>query len=446
MLLEEHKKLATQVVELVKSKGGETAVVRIDFDTNREVSIREQKIESLEQAGSKSLSLTVSKDKKRVTVSSNDFSNEAIKNLVKDAMDMVKYMGADEFYDLPEADELGKAAIDLKLFDNAEAEFSMEKRIEMAKNLEAHTIKQNKELIPNGASVGSSSGHVVLANSRGFCDGYRYSVCSMSANCAVSDSVDGLNSARKQSGGWYSVGRSFENLDSIEKVAETAARRTLDKRGARKPKTQVVPVIFENTTSRALLSFLVSAISGSNIYTKQSFLTDKLGQKIAGDNITIIEDPLIPGQLGSRPFDAEGVMSKRKVVVDKGILKTFLLDTYAAKKLKTKTTGNAGGVSNFYLESGQYSLADLIKSIDNGVLVTSLSGFGEILQTGDYSRGAQGFWIEKGKIAYAVNEFTIASNMYKILENIEMIGNDPLKTGSIYCPSLKVKEMTISGV
>ncbi|MDP4174439.1 MAG: TldD/PmbA family protein [Bacteroidota bacterium] len=446
MLLDEHKQLANKIVDLSKKSGADTAVVRIDYNKNNQISVREQKIESLEQAGSKSLSLTLSKDKKRVSVSSNDFSESAIKNLIKDAMAMVKYMGADEFYNLPDESELGKASEELLLFDPKESDFPMERRIEMAKALESNALKENKDLISDGASVGSNSGHTVLANSKGFCDGYQYTDCFIDMNCAVPDSTDGLNSARKQSGGWYSVGRSFEKLDSVENVAKIAAKRTLDKRGARKPKTQVVPVIFENNVSRALLSFLVNAISGSNIYTKQSFLTDKLGHKIAGENITIIEDPLIPGQLGSRPFDADGVKSKKKVVVEKGVLKTFLLDTYSANKLRSKTTGNAGGVSNFYLTPGSYSLEELIKSVDNGVLITSLSGFGEILQTGDYSRGAQGFWIEHGKIAYAVNEFTIASNMYKILENVEMIGNDPLITGSIYCPSLKIKEMTVSGV
>ncbi|MGE5499347.1 MAG: TldD/PmbA family protein [Syntrophothermus sp.] len=446
MQLDEHKKLATDVVEMVKKSGGDTAFVRIDFDTEKDVTVREQKIETLSQAGSKSISIVVSKDKKRAGVSSNDFSEKAIKSLVEEAMHMVKYMGADEFYDLPDKSELGIADADLKLFDKSEGELSAEKRIEMAMKLEELTLKQSKDLIPDGSSVSSSSGHVVMANSRGFCEGYQSTGCNVSVSCAVSDSVDGLNSARKQSGYWYSAGRGFDKLDSLEKIAEIAARRTLDKRGARKPKTQSVPVIFENGVSRGLLSFLVNAITGSNIYTKQSFLVEKLGQKIGGENITIIEDPLIPGQLGSRPFDAEGVRSRKKTVVENGVLKTFLLDTYSANKLKSHTTGNAGGVSNLHLVPGSNSLEELIASVKNGVIVTSLSGFGEILQTGDYSRGAQGFWIENGKIAYPVNEFTIASNMYKILENVEMIGNDPLKTGSIYCPSIKIKEMTVSGV
>ncbi|HLP15690.1 MAG TPA: metallopeptidase TldD-related protein, partial [Bacteroidota bacterium] len=227
--------------------------------------------------------------------------------------------------------------------------------------------------------------------------------------------------------------------------AATAAKRTLDKRGARKPKTQTVPVVFENTVARSLLGFLNNAIAGANIYTKQSFLVEKLGQKIAGENITIIEDPLLPGQIGSRPFDGEGVKSRKKIIVEKGVLNTFLLDTYAAKKLQSRSTGNAGGVSNLHLAPGNCTLEEIIASIDNGVLVTSLSGFGEILQTGDYSRGAQGFWIEHGKIAYAVNEFTIASNLLEMLNNVEMIGNDPIKTGSVYCPSLKIKSMTVSG-
>ncbi|MGE5354246.1 MAG: TldD/PmbA family protein [Acidobacteriota bacterium] len=446
MLLDEHKKLAQEVISLVKKQGGDTAVVRISYSTHKDVSVRNQKIDTLTQSNSKALSLTVSKDKKKAVVSSSDLSEPALKNLVKDAMKIVKYTGADEFYVLPEKDELGMAEADLSLYDPDEESVTIEKRIEMAKELESLSLKYDKDLIADGANVYSSTGHFVLANSLGFCEGYRQSDCGMQSSCAIPDAVDGLNSARKQSGGWYTVASRFDQLDPIESVAEKAAKRTMMKRGARKPKTQTVPVIFENTVARGLLSFLVQAISGGNIYTKQSFLTDKLGQKIAGENITIVEDPLIPGQVASRPFDGEGVKSRRKVVVEKGVLKTFLLDSYSAKKLNMKTTGNADGVSNLYLESGTNSLEDMIKTIDNGVLITYTSGFGEILQTGDYSRGAQGLWIENGKIAYPVNEFTIASTMFDILNNIEIIGNDPIKTGSVYCPSIKVKKMTISGV
>lgn len=446
MLLEEHKKLAADIVNLVKKSGGETAVVRINFATEREVSVRNQKIDTLAQANSKYLSLTVSRDKKKASVSSNDLSMEAVQDLVRDAMNIVKYTGADEFFGLPEAEDLGMAEVDLKLFDPEEENIPVERRIEIAMELEKHSLKYDKDLIPDGASVVSSSGHTVLANSHLFCEGYSFSNWALNAACAVPDAAEGLNSARKQSGYWFSVANRFRDLDDIEKIAEQAAKRTLMKRGARKPKTQTVPVIFDNQVANGLLRFLVNAVTGEYVYTKQSFLADKLGQKIAGDNITIIEDPLIPGQTGSRPYDGEGVKSSRKTVVENGVLKTFLLDSYAARKLKMKTTGNSGGVSNLYLQPGTSSLEDIIKTIENGVLITNTSGFGEILQTGDYSRGAQGLWIENGKIAYPVNEFTIASTMHEILNNIEIIGNDPVKSGSIYSPSFKVKKMTVSGV
>ncbi|HEX2866005.1 MAG TPA: TldD/PmbA family protein [Ignavibacteriales bacterium] len=446
MLLDEHKKLAQKVIDLVKKQGGDTAVVRISYRTDKHVSVRNQKIDTLTQSTSKELSLTASKDRKKASVSTSDLSEEALKTLVKDAMNIVKYTGADEFYTLPEKSELGMAEEDLKMYDPMVESLTIEKRIEMAKELERLSLKHDKDLIADGSSVDSTTAHFVLANSLGFCEGYRQSGCGLQSSCAIPDAVEGLNSARKQSGGWYSSAYSFDKLDSIESVAEKAARRTIMKRGARKPKTQSVPVIFENTVARGLLSFLIQAITGGNIYTKQSFLADKLGEKIAGENITIVENPLIPGRFASRPFDGEGVKSRRKTVVEKGVLKTFLLDSYAARKLNMKTTGNADGVSNLYLESGNLSLEEMIKTIDNGVLITYTSGFGEILQTGDYSRGAQGLWIENGKVAYPVNEFTIASTMHEILNNIELIGNDPIKTGSVYCPSIKVKKMTISGV
>jgi PmbA protein len=271
MLLDDHKKLAKEVVDLVMAQGGDTAVVRIDFSTDKDVSIRNQKIDTLTQSNSKMLTLTVSRDKKKAVVSTSDLSETALKSLLKDAMNIVKYTGQDEFYGLPAKEELGMAEGDLKIYDPREDSIAIEKRIDMAKELETLSLKHDKDLIADGSSVSSSTGHFVLANSLGFCEGYMQSEWVVQSSCAIPDAVEGLNSARKQSGGWYSVANSFEKLEPLEAVAAQAARRTIMKRGAKKPKTQTVPVIFENTVAVGLLSFLAQALTGSNIYTGSHF-------------------------------------------------------------------------------------------------------------------------------------------------------------------------------
>ncbi|MCG6535813.1 MAG: TldD/PmbA family protein, partial [Syntrophales bacterium LBB04] len=334
---------------------------------------------------------------------------------------------------------------DLKRYDPEEEDIPIALRIQIAQELERKTLQYDPSLIPDGVSLSSHSGHRVLANSAGYCEGYLFSASSMSSSCAVPDDQVGWNTSRKQSSYWYDANIQFHRLASIDSIARTAADRTLRKRGAQKPKTQKAPVIFENMVARTFLSYVAAGVTGHNLYTKQSYLLDKLNQKVAGGNITLVDDPLLPGCLGSKPFDAEGVRARKKYVIEKGVLKNYLLDSYSARKLGLKTSGDAGSFGNLSLLAGPYSLEQLIASIDNGVLITSFSGFGALIRNGDFSQGAQGFWILNGKIAFPVNEFTITSTFDEILHNIEMIGNDPLTNGTILAPSFKVREMTISG-
>ncbi len=443
--IDTHLELASDLVQKLVGRGAETAVVVIHYRTEKEVTVREQRIETLLQSNAKSLEMIVSKRQQKAGVSTCDFSSHSLEHLIDEVLALTEYTGADEYYCLPEKKEMGKAEIDLDLFDPLENSISIESRIEMARELEKLTLQQDRQLIPDGASVSSQTGYRILANSLGFCEGYPFSFSSLSSSCAVADEKTGWNSARKQSGYWYDSQIHFAKLNSLENIARTAAQRTLSKKGAIKPKTRKAPVILENTVARTFLAYIAQAISGRNLYTRQSYLLDKLGRQIAGDNITVYDDPLIPGRLGSKPFDGEGVKVRRKTVIEKGVLQSYLLDTYSAKKLAGKTTGNAGGTGNFYLEPGTHSLEQLIASIDDGVLITGFAGFGAVIHNGDFSQGAQGFWIDKGKIAYPVHEFTITSTFPEILGSIEMIGNDPLRSGSIQAPSFKIRQMTISG-
>jgi PmbA protein len=253
---------------------------------------------------------------------------------------------------------------------------------------------------------------------------------------------------------WYSTARKFDRLDAPAEIGEEAARRALRRLGARKVPTQKVPVVFAPTIAGGLLGNLCSAISGSAIYRGASFLVDHLGERIAPDHVTVYDDGTLPMALGSKPFDGEGLPTRRTTVVENGVLRSYLLDTYSARKLGMQSTGNAArgagdppGVSptNFYLKPGSHTPEELIASVPNGLYVTGLIGFGVNLVTGDYSRGASGLWIENGELTYPVEEITIAGNLRHMLADIEMIGNDLDMSRKIAAPTLKIGSMTIAG-
>jgi PmbA protein len=253
---------------------------------------------------------------------------------------------------------------------------------------------------------------------------------------------------------WYSIARSADALEPAEQVGRRAAERTLRRLGARKVATQNVPIVLEPRVARSLIDNIFEAVSGDTIYRGESFLTDKLGQKVAADSVTVIDDATLPGLFGSSPFDDEGVPSRRTVVIENGVLKSWLLNSYTARKLGLRTTGNATrgitgnagvGHGNMFLQPGPQSVEEIIASVRNGFYVTELIGFGVNIVTGDYSRGAAGLWIENGKLAYPVSEVTIASTLQEMLTGIEAIGSELEFRGSIASPALLIREMTVSG-
>jgi PmbA protein len=253
---------------------------------------------------------------------------------------------------------------------------------------------------------------------------------------------------------WYSVARSIKLLENPEQVGKVAAQRTIRRLGARKAKTAKVPVIFDPLVARSLLEHIAEAVNGDSIYRGASFLAGKLGEKIAGNNVTVVDDGTIRGGFGTSPFDGEGVPSRRTVVIEKGELKSYLLNTYTAKKLKLATTGNASrglagtpgiGVGNFFLEAGLRTPQQLIADVPEGLYVTELMGFGVNLVTGDFSRGASGLWISGGQLTHAVEEITVAGNLRDMLFNISEIGNDLEFRGAVACPTLRIDGLTVAG-
>jgi PmbA protein len=322
-------------------------------------------------------------------------------------------------------------------------------KIETARRAEEAALSADPRISNSeGASFDTHVGRHIFANSRGFAGDYRATYCSLSA---IPVAREGDSMERDY---WYTIARGFAQLESPEEVGRTAAHRALRRLHAVKVDTQKVPVVFEPRTARTLLDNIFEAVHGMSIYRHESFLTGKLGEKVASENVTVADDGTMPGLFGTSPFDDEGVPSRRTVVIERGVLKNYLLNTYAARKLGMKTTGNAArgltgnagiGRGNFYMEKGVQTPERIIAGIPNGFFVTELMGFGVNIVTGDYSRGAAGLWIRNGELAFAVSEVTIAGNLKDMLLGMEAVGTDLEFRGSVAAPTLKIGEMTVGG-
>jgi len=445
--MEEYKKLAGEIVETGLSNGADTVEVSLIETVDFDVLVRKSRVENLTESISRRVAITLSVDKRRATLSSSDLSEESIRSLVMEGIELCSIMDRDEFFDLPDPDELGAAWENLEIFDENSLHVDPTKKIELATDVEKAALRLDGRIISDGGFFSSSVQKIVIANSMGFCEGYRRTLNSVGVSCAVDEiKKEGHNIGKKQSSYWYSTSIFFDRLDPVESIAEKAVERTIRKLGAVKPRTRKVPVVFDNITASEFLSYIASAVNGGRIYRKESFLVDMLDRRIASDQVTVIDDPLLPAKLGSRPFDSEGVRSRKNTVLEKGVLKTYLLSSYQARKLAMKTTGNSGGASNFYMVPGKHDPDEIISSVDEGLYLTFLSGPGANIVTGDFSRGAQGIWIRKGRLAEPVDEFTITGTFQEMLKNITMVANDIDWKRKITAPTMRIDEMTVSGL
>ncbi len=366
------------------------------------------------------------------------------------ALALARVTSEDPNAGLPQPDELGQLETDLDLYHEDVYSLPPEERIDWARRAEKAAMQADPRItVSEGGGFSASSGHAVLANSHGFVGEYRRSFCSLGA-VPIAKAEDGT----MQRDFWESVARTITKLESPESVGRKAAERTVRRLGARKIKSARVPIVFDQMTARALLEHVADAVNGDAIYRHSSFLTGKLGEKIAGDNVTIVDDGTIPGLFGSSPFDGEGVASRRTVVIERGVLSSYLLNTYTAKKLGLKTTGNAArgitgnpgiGCGNFFLQPGTIDPREIVRDIDEGLYVIDFLGSGMNLVTGDFSRGATGLWISKGEFAYPVEEITVAGNLGEMLRNITAIGSDLEFRSSVACPTIRIDGMTIAG-
>lgn len=443
------QELATRLLDRAKQRGAtEADVVVADGDTFS-VQVRLSAVDRLTKAREKRLGLRVFFGRRSASASTSDFSAGSLDRLVADTCSLAAAVAEDPASGLPRAGDMATDLPDLDLYDPTE--LGTEPQIELARRAETAAMSADPRITNSeGADFNSSSGRVVLANSHGFVGEYRSSSFSVSVSpIATEPGAEGM-----QRDSWYAVQRKFARLDSPESVGQEAARRTVRRLGARKISTRTAPVIFDQETAGSLLGHLCSAASGYALYKGASFLIDQLGKRLAPETVTIYDDGSLPGGLGSRPFDGEGLPTRRTVVMEKGMLNSYLLDTYSARKLGLSSTGNASrgvgdspsvGPTNFYLSPGAASPAEMIRSVTDGLYVTELIGFGVNMVTGDYSRGVAGLWIENGELAYPVEEITIAGNLKQMFADIEVVGNDLEFRGRIASPTLKIKAMTIAG-
>jgi len=436
-----YEDLASKFVEFGKKNGASQVQISINDSSNFSVQCRQGEIERLNDAGNLSLNIKVLLDNKTATANTGDLTESTVENLIKGCIDRAKLTSPDEYAGLPKYEKPNVTDKQLKLYDPKVAEIEPTYFVKFAKEIEAIGLADKRIRNSHGASTSKVYGSRILANSNGFLGSYSYSRLSASLGLQAGEGDNFMEDS------WWESIINADDFPSAEFIANTAISRVMRMVGAKKVKTQKVPVVLDPLMSSSLLmGFLSQCISGNAIYMKQSFLVDKLNEKIAEDTVNIIDDGTLPAHQGSQPFDNEGVPSRKVEIIKNGVLKSYLLDTYSARKLNMKSTGHSGGTTNYYMENGTHSPEDIIKSVKNGLYLTNTIGQGTVPTTGDISRGAFGLWIEDGKLTYPVAEITISSNLGELLQDIEMIGNDLTFKRSTNAPTVKLKEMTISGV
>jgi PmbA protein len=442
--------LATNVVSRATRAGATQAEAIVREGDEFSTVVRLGAVETLKESGSRGMGLRVFIGQRTASTYTSDFTDDGIEKLVSHAVQLARVSSEDPFAGLPQREEFGQLKQDLDLYYDDVYSLPSAERIDYAKRAESAALSADTRLTnSDGASFDAATGRKVLANSLGFVGEYRRSYCSVSAVPIAQDTNGAM-----QRDWWFSSARTLKKLDSPESVGREAARRTLRRLGARKIATTQVPIVFDPIVARSIIEHIFEGANGDAIYRGSSFFAGKLGKQIASANITVVDDGTMVGGFGSSPFDGEGVPTRRTVVVDKGVLKSYLLNTYTARKLNMQTTGNASrglagnpgiGAGNFYLENGTESPADIIKNVGRGLYVTEFLGFGVNMTTGDYSRGASGLWIENGELTYPVEEITVAGNLKEMFKNIVAIGNDLVFRSSVAAPTIRIDGLTVAG-
>lgn len=435
--LDEIKQMSEDVLKVAKTLGASQAEAELSLSIGQNVSVRMQEVEHIEYNRDKGMSVTVYFGKQKGHASTSDLSPQALKDTVAAACNIAKYTAKDDFCGLADAGLMASNVHDLDL--HHPWDLSVDEAVLIAKQCEEAALAVDTRINNSeGASVSTGTGFFAYSNSHGFTGGYPSSRHGISCS-VIAESGDSM-----QRDYWYATARAPEDLQSAIEIGTLAGERTVKRLNSRKIKTCQVPVLFEAPLASGLISTLISAVSGGNLYRKSSFLLNSLGQQIASPLLNINEEPHIKKGLASSPFDNEGVSTMSRQLVKDGVLQGYVLSSYSARKLGLKTTGNAGGNHNLIVQSGGLDLAGLLKEMGTGLLVTELLGHGLNMVTGDYSRGAAGYWVENGVIVHPVEEITIASNMAEMLKMIVAVGNDVLIQGSKQVGSILIERMTVA--
>jgi PmbA protein len=440
------KQLAQDVLRYAKEKGASDAAVEISEGNGLAVTVRKGKIETIEQNKDKGIGVTVYLGQqghvRRGNASTSDFSQQSLRDTVTAAYDIARFTAEDDCAGLPDADMLEMQPRDLQLC--YPWQISTEEAVELAQRTESAAFAVDRRITNSeGASVYAQQSHFVAANTRGFIGGYPYS------RHTISVAPIAGKGAHMQRDDWYSSMRDPRKLARPEDIGRYAAERALARLNARKLDTRKCPVLFEAPLAAGLLGAFVQAVSGGALYRKSTFLFDSLGKQVFAPHIQIVEEPHVIGAVGSAPFDEEGVRTQRRDVVKDGVVQGYFLSTYSARKLGMKTTGNAGGSHNLALTSQltrpQDDFKAMLSKLGTGLLVTELMGQGVNYVTGDYSRGASGYWVENGVIRYPVEDITIAGNLKEMFMQIAAIGADTLIRGTKQTGSILIENMTVAG-
>jgi PmbA protein len=436
------KQITQDVLKLAKIAGASSAETEVSFGTGQNVSVRMGEAENIEYNRDKGMSVTVYFGQQKGYASSSDLSPQALKDSVEAACNIAKYTAKDAFCGLADANLMAADMHDLDLYHPWN--ISVDEAIEIAKRCEAAAFEVDKKRIINseGAGVSNSEGVFAYANSHGFVGGYASSRHSMSCSVIAEDGAKKDYSMQRDY--WYTNARDMHDMYSAEYVGKLAGERTVRRLGAKAINTCQVPVLFEAPLASGLISSLIGAISGGSLYRKSSFLLDSLGKQIASPLLNIEELPHLKKGIASSSFDSEGVATKSRKLLENGVLQGYVLSSYSARKLGLQTTGNAGGSHNLIVQSTGQNFAELLKLMGTGLLVTEVLGQGLNMVTGDYSRGAAGFWVENGVIAYPVEEITIAGNMKDMLMQIIAVGNDVILQSSKQTGSILIEKMTVA--
>jgi len=447
---EDYSSLVDHVLSHARQRGADDAEVMLSAGRNFSATVRLGEVERLQEAASRTLGLRVFKGGRTASRYTSDLTPRGLAQFVDRTLDLVQIADPDPAAALPDWEER-PADPDLQLFDPAVEALSAEEKIERALRAERAALDFDPRITNSaGASFSTTTRELVLVNSRGTLGRYKGTVAGCSVQ-AIADDADG----KKRNDYWFSMDRHLGRLEEPEAVGRTAAERTLRHLGARKVETKAVPVVFDPQIAMSLMDVVGDAASGELLFRRASFLVDLEGKPLGSPQVTIVDDPLLPARVGSRPFDDEGVASRRNPLLVDGVFQGFLFDTYTARQLGRRSTASSSrtvggpasvGTSNLVLVPGPHDPEAIVASIEDGFYVTETIGHGVNMTNGTFSRGAGGIWIEKGRLTYPVTEVNISGNLREMLAAVSMVGNDLIWRGASAAPTIKIDRMMVSGL